>query len=151
MSARGARAVTWERQKVYGLDTNIFIYHFEENPAYVDFTQRLFERIESGRVRAITSTLTLHEILTGAKKAGDAMLAARYRTLLETFPNLEVVPFDAAIADLSSGLRAKYGIRTPDAIQIATALHRGAERFVTNDEGLRRIKEIRVELPGRTA
>lgn len=62
--------VTHERQRVFALDTNIFIYHFEENPAYVGFTQALFERIESGRVKAVASALTLHEVLTGARKAG---------------------------------------------------------------------------------
>ena len=77
--------VTHERQRVFALDTNIFIYHFEENPAYVGFTEALFERIESGRVKAVTSALTLHEVLTGARKAGDDRLFSLYRDLIGTF------------------------------------------------------------------
>lgn len=147
MTAGGPVRVTAERQRIVALDTNIFIYHFEDNPAYGAYTERLFERVESGRLLAVTSTLTLHEILTGARKAGDPDLVESYRTLLCTFPNLHIVPFDAAVADISSDLRARYGVRTPDAIQVATAIHRGAETFVTNDSALRRIREIKVSLP----
>ncbi len=147
MSPKIPIRVTSERQKVLALDTNIFIYHFEENPAYSPYTEELFERIESGRVRAVTSALTLHEILTGARKAGKPDLVALYRNLLGSFPNLYFVPFDANVADISSDLRARYGLRTPDAIQVATAIHQRADAFVTNDAGLRRIKEIRVTIP----
>ena len=76
--------VTHERQRIFALDTNIFIYHFEANPAYVGFTEALFDRIESGRVKAITSALTLHEVLTGARKAGDDRLFALYTLARET-------------------------------------------------------------------
>jgi len=147
MSPKAPVRVTAERQKVLALDTNIFIYHFEENPAYTAFTEGLFEKIESGHVRAITSALTLHEILTGARKAGNAELVSLYRKLLGSFPNLHFVPFDARVADISSDLRARYGLRTPDAIQVATAIHQRADAFVTNDTGLRRIKEIKITLP----
>lgn len=141
--------VTAERQRTYALDTNIFIYHFEENPEYVSFTAGLFEKIESGRIRAVTSVLTLHEIFTGARKAGDERLVVLYRDLLGSFPNLHMMPFDADIAEISSGLRARYGIPTPDAIQIATAIHQKAETFISNDERLARINEIKVTVPRR--
>lgn len=142
--------VTAERQKVLALDTNILIYHFEENPSYAAFTEELFERVESGRVRAITSALALHEILTGARKAGKPELVSLYRNLLGSFPNLSFVPFDVTVADISSNLRARYGLRTPDAIQVATAIHQRADAFVTNDTGLRRVKEIQVMLARAT-
>lgn len=142
--------ITAERQKVLALDTNIFIYHFEENPAYAAFTGNLFRRIESGLSRAVTSALTLHEILTGARKVGDARLVSLYRDLVGSFPNLAIVPFDAEVADISSDLRVRYGLRTPDAIQVATAIHQRADAFVTNDEGLKRVKEIRITLPTKS-
>lgn len=141
--------VTAERQRIVALDTNIFIYHFEENPEYVSFTADLFEKIESGRVRAVTSVLTLHEILTGARKAGNERLVDLYRDLLGSFPNLHMIPFDADVAEISSDLRARHGIPTPDAIQIATAIRHKAETFISNDERLAHIKEIKVTVPRR--
>lgn len=141
--------VTAERQRIVALDTNIFIDHFEENPAYVSFTEGLFEKIESGRLRAVTSVLTLHEILTGARKAGDGRLVTLYRDLLGSFPNLSMITFDADVAEISSDLCARYGIRTPDAIQVATAIRQKAEAFFTNDERLAIVKEIKVTAPPR--
>ena len=73
-----------------------------------------------------------------------------YRNLLGLFPNLYFVPFDASVADISSDLRARYGLRTPDAIQVAAAIHQRADAFVTNDAGLRRIREIRMTIPRAT-
>lgn len=139
--------VTAERQRIIALDTNIFIYHFEENPEYVSFTERLFEKIESGRLRAVTSVLTLHEILTGARKAGNARLVSLYRDLLGSFPNLSMIPFDVDVAETSSDLCARYGIRTPDAIQVATAIRQRAETFITNDGRLAIVKDIKVTFP----
>jgi len=46
---------------------------------------------------------------------------------------------------ISARMRAKNEwIRTPDAIQVATALQHGAEMMVTNDDRWRRLTEIRV-------
>jgi predicted nucleic acid-binding protein len=41
-------------------------------------------------------------------------------------------------------LRARYNLRTPDALQVATALVRRCEAFLTNDARLKRVTEIRV-------
>lgn len=74
---------------------------------------------------------------------GCGALSRRRRS----FPNLHFVSLDAHVADISSDLRARYGLCTPDAIQVATAIHQRADAFVTNDEGLRRIKEMKITLP----
>jgi predicted nucleic acid-binding protein len=142
--------VTSERQRIVAIDTNIFIYHFEENPQYISYTEDLFEKIEGGRFRAVTSVLTLHEILTGARRAGDDRLVSLYRDLLGSFPNLDLMPFDADVAEISSDVRARYGVRTPDAIQVATAIRHKAEAFITNDERLTVVKDIKVTIPHKT-
>jgi len=41
-------------------------------------------------------------------------------------------------------LRVAYGLKTPDAIHMATALLNGAQAFVTNDAGLKRVNELDV-------
>lgn len=52
------------------------------------------------------------------------------------------------ICRMAARLRAKHGIRTPDAIHVATALATGATEFLTNDRGLSRVTEIRVLVLG---
>jgi len=132
--------------KIIGLDTMVFIYHFEENQLYSPLTFSIFESLEKGSFNGITSTLTLLEILVKPKKENNLLLTERYKLLFETFPNLQVKTLNENIADIASTLRAKYNINTPDAIQIATSLEAKADIFITNDETLKKISEIKVLL-----
>jgi predicted nucleic acid-binding protein len=132
--------------KVVGLDTMVFIYHFEENQIYSPLTFSIFESLEKGNFNGITSVLTLLEILVKPKKEGNLLLTERYKLLFETFPNLQVKEINENIADIASSLRANYNINTPDAIQIATSLEAKADIFITNDATLKKISEIKVLL-----
>jgi len=48
---------------VVGIDTSPFIYHLKKDLAYSDLTFRLFEEVEKGGLKAVTSVLTLMEVL----------------------------------------------------------------------------------------
>jgi predicted nucleic acid-binding protein len=132
--------------KTIGLDTMVFIYHFEENRVYSPLTFSIFESLEKGNFNGITSILTLLEILVKPKRENNLILTERYKILFETFPNLQVKTLDENIADIASSLRANYNINTPDAIQIATSLEAKADIFITNDKTLKKIIEIKVML-----
>lgn len=132
--------------KITGLDTMVFIYHFEENQTYSPLTFSIFESLEKGNFQAITSILTLLEILVKPKKENNSLLTERYKLLFETFPNLQVKEINENIADIASSLRANYNISTPDAIQIATSIGAKADIFITNDATLKKITEIKVLL-----
>jgi predicted nucleic acid-binding protein len=132
--------------KIIGLDTMVFIYHFEENKIYSPLTFSIFESLEKGNFDAITSILTLLEILVKPKRENNLVLTERYKILFETFPNLQVKTLDNNIADVASSLRANYNINTPDAIQVATSLEVQADIFITNDASLKKITEIKVML-----
>jgi len=132
--------------KIIGLDTMVFIYHFEENQIYSPLTFSIFESLEEGNFNGITSILTLLEILVKPKRESNLILTERYKILLETFPNLQMKTLDENIVDIASSLRANYNINTPDAIQVATSLEAQADIFITNDTSLKKITEIKVLL-----
>ncbi len=132
-------------QKI-GLDTSFWIYFLEENPKYLHKIRPFVDAIEAGRIEAVFSSIGLIEVLTGPKRAGNFELAGQYRELLARFPHLTIGGMNESIVEIASNLRAAYGISTPDAIHIATAINAGAKKFITNDKGLKRIKEILVEL-----
>jgi predicted nucleic acid-binding protein len=134
------------QEKIIGIDSSIFIYSLEENPFFVEKSQSLLNSIEEGRVQGIFSIVGMIEVLTGPKLKKQFELAYRYRELLKTFPNLVIVGITEDIVDRASDLRADYGIRTPDAIHIASALCHGASIFYTNDVRLKKIKDIAVKL-----
>lgn len=132
--------------KIIGLDTMVFIYHFGENQIYSPLTFSIFESLEKGNFNAITSILTLLEILVKPKRENNSILTEKYKILLETFPNLRVKTLDENIVDVASSLRANYNINTPDAIQIATSLEAKADIFITNNTTLKKISEIKILL-----
>lgn len=129
-----------------GLDPICFIYHLGRHPQYVGITTQIFDLIESGKLTAVTSTLTLLTILTRAKMLGHQAAADSYKAVLTTFPNLELRRSDFSIADLASDLRVRYRIGTPEAIQIATAIVEGAGAYLCDDPALSKVVELDVVL-----
>ena len=88
---------------------------------------------------AVTSTLTLTELLAQPYRELSKSRVSAFFALLSIYPNLEWIAPDLQIADRAAQLRAAHRIRTPDAVQAATAIHGGATGFVTNDRVFRRI------------
>ena len=130
-------------QKI-ALDTMVFIYAFEEHPAYVSLLRAFFFALEKGDVEAVTSTITITECLTLPYRKGDFGLAAQYMVLFRNFPHLSVNPVTDDIAERAAFLRSRYRITTPDALQVATAVLSESKVFLTNDENLARVKDLHV-------
>lgn len=130
-----------QRQRI-GLDTNVFIYFLENHPRYGGWCASLFDLIERGKNPAVTSTVTLLELLVQPYRDQKDELAQRIFALTSTYPKLEWVSLTMNLADRAAELRARYRLSTPDAIQLATAISHKAVRFYGNDRGLRRVQEI---------
>jgi predicted nucleic acid-binding protein len=126
------------------VDTMVFIYAFEERPVYLPFLRSFFQEVEKGNLKATTRTITLTECLVQPYRKKDMVLAARYIVLFRNFPHLSVLPVTDEIGERAAILRASYGLKTPDAIQLATALLSASHAFLTNDEGMPEIEGIQV-------
>ena len=100
--------------------------------------------IDAGNIEAITSTITLLEVLVHPLRMGDEVLVEKYREILLSSDGLTTFEILHEVSELASRLRAKYIIRTPDAIQIAVGILYHASFFLTNDPNLRKISEIKV-------
>ena len=77
-------------------------------------------------------------------RAGDHKLADEYEALLRNSRGLSCVAIDAAVLRGAALLRARTGARTPDAIQLATALQRDCAAFITNDRNLPSLGRLKV-------
>lgn len=130
-----------KHRKVY-LDTSAFIYFVEQHPRYYKLCESIFENIETGHVEASTSTLTLLEILVQPYKLKRDDLVIKFYSLLTTYPHLAWIRLTLDISDLAARLRAEHNLKTPDAIQIASAVSHGATGFICNDGVFKRIKDI---------
>lgn len=118
------------RGAVVGLDTAPLIYFIEENASYLPLVRPFFEAVDRGELRVVTSVLTLTEVLIHPIRKGDSGLADRYRQILLAAEYVSTLPVSEAIAEEAAQLRARYGLRTPDAIQLATAMQLQAGFFL---------------------
>ncbi len=122
----------FQKNDTVALDTNCFIYYFESD-YMAEKLIPLFEAIEAGFVKGLTSVLTISEILVKPMSMGLDEVCDEYVALLSTYPNLNIIPFNIDIAIRTAAVRAGYNIKTPDAIQVASAIEEGASLFITND------------------
>lgn len=125
-----------------GLDTNVIIYYIEEHPVFLKKVEPLIDRIVEGKAIGITSYVTLLELLVKPIKEERFDLVEQYKTILMT--QLEMVPLDESVSLRAAELRAKYGIKTPDAIQLASVISKNGDVFMTNDVRLDAVEEIKV-------
>lgn len=126
------------------LDTSPFIYFVEQNPLYVDLMREVFKRITNGDFQASSSVITLTEVLVQPLRQNNQTLADDYRDLLFNGTNFQLFSLTGSIAERAAELRAKHNLRTPDALQIATALENGCDAFLCNDNSLKRVTELQI-------
>lgn len=124
------------------IDTAPFIYFIEKNSKYFRLIKSIFSEIENEKIDAVTSTITLLEVLVLPLKLGKIELSEQYRDILLYTDGLSTCEVSHDISELGAKLRAKYLIRTPDSIQLATGIIHGAKYFITNDIALKKVKEI---------
>lgn len=124
------------------IETAPLIYYVEENPAYVARMDAIVDAIEHSSIEAVSSVITLTEVLAQPMKLGNASLEQEYRDILLNSEGFRVLPISARIAEAAAGLRARHNLRTPDALHIAAAVDAGCDAFLTNDKDMKRVTEI---------
>jgi predicted nucleic acid-binding protein len=103
-----------------------------------------FTANDDGRFTFITSSITLLEVLVKPLKEVKPKLVTQYKKILLNAEGIQIFEISNQIAERAAELRAKYGLRTPDALQIATALEYASDYFLTNDHRLNSITEITI-------
>jgi predicted nucleic acid-binding protein len=133
-----------EKYRSIGLDTSVVIYAVETHPKYLELVKPILRWTRGPHGNAITSTLTMTEVLVRPYRVADLALVQEFHALLFTYPHIEWIPPTLQIADRAAQIRADHNLRTPDAIQAATALDCGVTGFVTNDPIFRRVPSLDV-------
>ena len=123
------------------VDTAPWIYLLEDHPQFASLFLGLFEAAERGQVQLALTTITMAEVLTGTLKHKQTALAKRYEIALNKY---QVLPLTATIAGLAAQLRIQYRLKLPDAVQLASALDRGAAALVTHDRDFSKVKGLPV-------
>ncbi len=137
------------RGSIVGLDTTPLIYYTEANPTYIEVVDPFFKAVERGEFIVVTSIVTLLEVLVRPFRDGDLELAQEYRDFLFDSDNVSIRFLSQKIVEEAAHLRAFHNnIRTPDAIQMATAIDANASFFLTNDTRLPSLPNLKTLVLG---
>jgi predicted nucleic acid-binding protein len=132
-----------ELPRVY-LDSNVFITAMETPGAHSDHAWWIIHAIEEGKIAAVTSELTIAEVLVKPMQLGDEKFAAAYEDMIAPSSNFEVLAVGRDILIDAARLRARRrAIRLPDAIHIATALASSCAHMVSDDQQLHSIEGVK--------
>ncbi len=126
------------------LDTSCFIYIVESNNTYREKVKILFDKITVGEIKAVSSIITLSEVLVQPIKNNNTALINLYIELFNQLPNFSLVSPSYGTAIQAARIRARQNISLPDAYQLALADEYNCKSFLTNDKGLKKFKELEV-------
>lgn len=129
-----------------GFDTAPIIYFVEANLQYDALVTSVFQRVDNGDFSGIITSVSLLEVLIVPIRQGNVHLQQEYRDLLLNSSNFQTKDVTPEIAEQAAKLRARYRLKTPDALQIGCALESGCQAFLCNDLDLKRVTELRVLL-----
>lgn len=110
------------------LDSCVVIYAVEDHGARGDEVRRRL--IESTDVVVAISPLVILECLVGPLREENLVLHDHYVRALRQF---RLLPLEPEHYVRAAELRARHGIRTPDALHLAAAQLHGCDQLWTND------------------
>ena len=135
------------------LDACALIYLIEAKEPFHGLVIAALRRMRQSHAdtRLAVSRLSVLECLVKPVRDGDQGLIDDYRAFFSA-RDLTMVEITPTVMKTALGLRARTGLRTPDAIQAACALSvaDGGCLFLTNDRRIDRVTELRVAVLGDT-
>ena len=133
--------------RIVYIDAGPFIYFMERNPSYEKSLDAFFSLMSRGEVRAVTSTVTLAEVLVKPYRCKQWAIAEKYESIFEGTSEMTLISVDTEIGRLAAKLRTSCSLLTPDAIHMATAMIHEADFFLTNDSDFRKVNRMSRRLP----
>ena len=117
------------------IDASLVVAYLDGNDVFGAVAAMLFDDLVGpGEYPATVSAVTVTECLVRPFRAGPEA-ATLVSTFLAHFPNLRVRAVDFEVAAEAARIRAAAGLRTPDALVLATAVVDGVGTVVTADGG----------------
>jgi predicted nucleic acid-binding protein len=127
------------------LDTNVVIYFIENTPGFGPRAQAWIDQHrQAGDVFAVSDLVRMESRVMPVRSGNAALLA-----LFDSFfalADVRVLPLTAAVCDRATLIRAALNFKTPDSLQLAAAIIRGCDRFLTADACLSRCTDIPVDV-----
>lgn len=130
------------------LDANIIIYRVE---AVEPFNQQVLAIVQElvalhPNTGFAVSRLSMMEYLVKPLRDQNSVDVERYRGFFSS-SGLHIVEIGSLVLETATMLRARHGLRTPDAIQAASAMSiKGPVTFLTGDKQFAKVPGLHVRL-----
>ena len=123
------------------IDASTLIYSVERVEPYRELISPMWEQAESGNLTIVSSPVLVIETLVKPIRDANKEIADQYHSIfMSNVVNLLEGSYE--VAELAAQVRASTGLKTPDALHAATALHANCARFITNDAAFRRVQGL---------
>lgn len=113
------------------LDSCLIIYAVEQNPQWVPAIEKAMATVAPEGFAI--SGLTKMECLVKPIRTANLTLQRQYEQNLGTY---NLLPVTETVFLLAAQLRARFGLKTPDALHLACAQYHGCDALWTNDDRL---------------
>ena len=123
------------------LDTSAIIYSVERNEPYLTLLAPVWQQAEAGQFILVCSELAITETLVRPIREDNESLEADFWAVFAA-PEVQLVPATRQLWEDTARLRARTGLKIPDALHAATSLRAGCALFITNDADFRRVAEL---------
>lgn len=137
-----------ELPMTFFLDANIIIYRVEavepfNSHALATLKELVMQHPDSGFA---VSRLSVMECLVKPLREQNSTNIARYRAFFSS-AGLRIIEINAPVIEAATSIRVQHGLRTPDAIQAASALSlSGPVIFLTGDKQFCKVNGLNVKL-----
>ena len=126
------------------VDTSPFIYLVENHPEYANLVKQFMLQVASNHDELVTSVITLMEFGIMPERQGRQELILQFEAFLRSM-HIPLEEIDHRVAETAYKLRAKYDfLKGMDALQIAVAIEKACDQFLTNDKKLQKISEVQM-------
>lgn len=121
---------TWP---MFTLDTNAIIYYLNGDKNAVLFLEKILFEENTIFISAITET----ELFSFSKITG-----AEINEIEKLLKTVAIIPVDSQIARIAGYVRRISGVKTPDALIAATALHTGSSLVTRNTPDFKKVPNL---------
>jgi len=129
--------------------SNIIIYAVEGYETHAAAIKAFLRGLTDGEILAVTSELTVAEVLVKPRRDKNTKLEEAYRRFLLPTESLRTSPVTREVLEAAAGIRANSTLKLPDAIHVATAIREQCDSYLTNDERFTSVTGMTVMLLSR--
>lgn len=125
------------------IDANIFIFAFADNSENGEFSRKILEMIETKKIAAATSSLTIDEVLWALRKEIPQNEAIRACKTILKIKGLKILRVDKTTIFESLDIVSSFNLKPRDAIHVATMNLEGIKEIISEDLDFDKLKDIK--------